>query len=99
MAFKSVLLVLLISLNFVTAAQHHYQVPRRYRFDRPTYEERHNTKRSPSGPPASNSTTKFLTSKTEKFAVNGSAIPEVDFDMGESYAGLLPISDGLNETR
>lgn len=25
------------------------------------------------------------------FAVNGSAIPEVSFDVGESYAGLLPI--------
>ncbi|KAF7190593.1 putative serine carboxypeptidase [Pseudocercospora fuligena] len=87
MAFKSVLLVLFIALNFVIAAQHPYQVPRRYRFDRPQYEERHNIKRSPSGPPASNSTNKFLTSKTEKFAVNGSAIPEVDFDMGESENG------------
>ncbi|RMZ85375.1 hypothetical protein DV737_g771, partial [Chaetothyriales sp. CBS 132003] len=27
-----------------------------------------------------------------EFAVNGSAIPYVDFDIGESYAGLLPIS-------
>jgi carboxypeptidase D len=26
------------------------------------------------------------------FAVNGSALPEVDFNIGESYAGLLPIS-------
>jgi carboxypeptidase D len=25
--------------------------------------------------------------------VNGSGIPEVDFDIGESYAGQLPISD------
>ncbi|KAF2840231.1 alpha/beta-hydrolase [Patellaria atrata CBS 101060] len=30
---------------------------------------------------------------TTKFAVNGTAIPEVDFDVGESYAGLLPISE------
>ncbi|KAF2114320.1 carboxypeptidase cpdS precursor [Lophiotrema nucula] len=38
--------------------------------------------------------------KTAKFAVNGSAgaIPDVDFDIGESYAGLLPISDKANET-
>ncbi|KAK8255675.1 Alpha/Beta hydrolase protein [Phyllosticta capitalensis] len=35
---------------------------------------------------------------TTKFAVNGSAIPEVDFDIGESYAGLLPISEKANET-
>ncbi|WPH01834.1 alpha/beta-hydrolase, protein [Acrodontium crateriforme] len=32
-------------------------------------------------------------SRTRKFAVNGHAIPEVDFHVGESYAGLLPISD------
>lgn len=34
---------------------------------------------------------KFLNSNTKRFAVNGSAIPEVSFDVGESYAGLLPI--------
>lgn len=33
------------------------------------------------------------------FAVNGSGIPEVPFDVGESYAGLLPISDDPDETR
>jgi carboxypeptidase D len=42
---------------------------------------------------------KFLTNKTEKFAVNGTGIPEVNFDVGESYAGLLPISQAHNETR
>jgi hypothetical protein len=26
-----------------------------------------------------------------EYAVNGSAIPDVDFDIGESYAGLMPI--------
>ncbi|KAH7136163.1 Alpha/Beta hydrolase protein [Dendryphion nanum] len=37
---------------------------------------------------------------TKKFAVNGTAgaIPYVDFDIGESYAGLLPISAKANET-
>jgi Serine carboxypeptidase len=30
--------------------------------------------------------------------VNGSAIPDVNFDIGESYAGLLPISSKANET-
>ncbi|KAK4954228.1 hypothetical protein LTR10_007658 [Elasticomyces elasticus] len=35
----------------------------------------------------------YLTSKTAKFAVNGSAIPEVDFDIGESYAGTLSIDN------
>lgn len=41
----------------------------------------------------------FSTPKTEKFVVNGTAIPDVDFDIGESYAGLLPISGAANETR
>ncbi|KAF2853761.1 alpha/beta-hydrolase [Plenodomus tracheiphilus IPT5] len=41
----------------------------------------------------------FLTNKTEAFSVNGSGIPEVPFDIGESYAGLLPISDDPAETR
>ena len=30
--------------------------------------------------------------------MNGSAIPDVNFDIGESYAGLLPISSNANET-
>ncbi|KAG8531318.1 uncharacterized protein KY384_002947 [Bacidia gigantensis] len=42
---------------------------------------------------------KYLTPETEKFAVNGTAIPDVDFDIGESYAGLLPISSDPNESR
>ncbi|KAJ4555941.1 hypothetical protein HRR80_009113 [Exophiala dermatitidis] len=33
----------------------------------------------------------YLTPQTEKFAVNGSGIPLVNFDIGESYAGTLPI--------
>lgn len=36
------------------------------------------------------------TEKTKPFKVNGSAIPDVDFDVGESYAGLLPISSEPN---
>ncbi|EON68560.1 hypothetical protein W97_07818 [Coniosporium apollinis CBS 100218] len=35
-------------------------------------------------------------SNTTRFAVNGTAIPNVDFDIGESYAGLLPISSAPN---
>lgn len=30
--------------------------------------------------------------------MDGTKIPDVDFDIGESYAGLLPISDNANET-
>ncbi|KZL81460.1 serine carboxypeptidase [Colletotrichum incanum] len=40
---------------------------------------------------------KFLTNKTQKFVVNGTTIPEIDFDVGESYAGLLNI-DKNNDT-
>jgi carboxypeptidase D len=43
--------------------------------------------------------TRFLTDKTAPFEVNGTGIPEVPFDIGESYAGLLPISDDPEETR
>lgn len=35
--------------------------------------------------------------KTSKFAVNGTGIPEVDFDIGESYAGTLPINSNSTE--
>ncbi|KAL8307501.1 hypothetical protein RB593_006069 [Gaeumannomyces tritici] len=34
---------------------------------------------------------RFLTDNTRKFAVNGTGIPNVDFDVGESYAGQLPV--------
>lgn len=34
-----------------------------------------------------------------EFYVNGSEIPLVDFDIGESYAGLLPLSKKANESR
>ncbi|KAK2059143.1 serine carboxypeptidase [Colletotrichum caudatum] len=42
---------------------------------------------------------RFSTDETKPFAVNGTGFPEVHFDIGESYAGLLPISDDPNETR
>jgi carboxypeptidase D len=41
----------------------------------------------------------FSNPKALDFWVNGSAIPEVDWDIGDSYAGLMPISDDPNETR
>lgn len=33
------------------------------------------------------------------YYVNGSNIPDVDFDVGESYAGLMPISRNPLEDR
>ncbi|WPG98619.1 Hypothetical protein R9X50_00141200 [Acrodontium crateriforme] len=44
-------------------------------------------------------TSRWATQQTAKFAVNGKNIPEVPFDIGESYAGLLPISGSPHETR
>ncbi|KAK3070118.1 hypothetical protein LTR53_011018 [Teratosphaeriaceae sp. CCFEE 6253] len=41
----------------------------------------------------------WLTNSTQKFEVNGTAIPDIPFDIGESYAGLLPISGASNETK
>lgn len=34
-----------------------------------------------------------------EFWVNGSSIPLVDFDVGDSWAGLIPISNATDETR
>ncbi|KAL2061428.1 hypothetical protein VTL71DRAFT_7701 [Oculimacula yallundae] len=38
----------------------------------------------------------FLNQKTQRFAVRGNDLPEVDFNIGESYAGSLPITPGGN---
>ena len=51
------------------------------------------------GDSSDNSTHKWLNEKTKKFFVDGTKIPDVDFNVGESYAGLLPISDIENEER
>ncbi|EAA31664.3 hypothetical protein GE21DRAFT_7965 [Neurospora crassa] len=40
---------------------------------------------------------KFLNANTTRFAVDGKNIPDVDFDVGESYAGTLPISQDPEE--
>ncbi|KJR84498.1 carboxypeptidase D [Sporothrix schenckii 1099-18] len=40
----------------------------------------------------------FLNSNTSSFSVNGTGIPDVHFDIGESYAGSLPLSSDPNDT-
>lgn len=40
----------------------------------------------------------WLITPTVEFAVNGTGIPDVDFDVGESYAGYLPITDNPDDT-
>ncbi|CBY02081.1 hypothetical protein IAQ61_006666 [Plenodomus lingam] len=73
---------------------------RRYDFDRvtPVVEKRAANKPF-EHPEIQKRALSFLTNKTEAFSVNGTGIPEVSFDVGESYAGLLPISDDPAETR
>ncbi|KAL6900418.1 Alpha/Beta hydrolase protein [Trichoderma evansii] len=41
---------------------------------------------------------RFYNSVTEGFYVNGTTLPEVNFDVGESYAGNLPISNKTGES-
>ncbi|KIM77994.1 hypothetical protein PILCRDRAFT_607714 [Piloderma croceum F 1598] len=41
----------------------------------------------------------FSNPKASEFWVDGSAIPEVGFDIGSSWSGLLPISNKTGETR
>ncbi|KAG8168738.1 hypothetical protein KVR01_001487 [Diaporthe batatas] len=44
-----------------------------------------------------NAGSQFLTNTTSKFVVNGSAIPDVDFDVGESYAGSIPLATNSSD--
>jgi carboxypeptidase D len=41
----------------------------------------------------------FLIYLRLEFYVDGRSLPLVDFDVGPSWAGLLPISSSPNETR
>ncbi|KAF8264855.1 alpha/beta-hydrolase [Lactarius quietus] len=41
----------------------------------------------------------FSNPKASQFYVDGSSIPDVDFDVGPSWSGLLPISAAANESR
>jgi carboxypeptidase D len=40
----------------------------------------------------------YLTNATAPFAVNGSSLPEIDFDIGESYAGSMPIGNSTTDS-
>ncbi|KAI0472832.1 alpha/beta-hydrolase [Xylariaceae sp. FL0804] len=41
---------------------------------------------------------KFASDKTANYSVNGTGLPDVDFDIGESYAGYLPITNNTDDT-
>ncbi|KAF7321520.1 Carboxypeptidase [Mycena kentingensis (nom. inval.)] len=53
----------------------------------------------PEGPAITRSTMTFSNPAAQKFFVDGTTIPNVNFDAGPSYAGLMPISADPNETR
>ncbi|KAG5982779.1 hypothetical protein E4U55_001385 [Claviceps digitariae] len=40
--------------------------------------------------------TRFHNSRTSKYLLNGRGIPDVDFNIGEAYAGQMSISDDVN---
>lgn len=46
---------------------------------------------------SSSSGYQYLTNKTQGYLVDGTAIPDVEFDVGESYAGLIPLNDTDDE--
>lgn len=65
-----------------------------------THPDIHDTSSQPqSKPHLQKRASRFLNNATQKFVVNGTGLPDVPFDIGESYAGLLPISSAANETR
>lgn len=51
--------------------------------------------------PTKNLNTKwqYLNIKTQRFWVDGKRLPEIDWDVGESYAGLLPVSKERREDK
>ncbi|KDR75252.1 hypothetical protein GALMADRAFT_211511 [Galerina marginata CBS 339.88] len=55
--------------------------------------------KSPPGGPAKGSTVTFKNPAAKKFLVDGKKIPDVNFDAGPSWSGLMPISGAKNETR
>ncbi|KAJ7601105.1 Alpha/Beta hydrolase protein [Mycena floridula] len=91
----TVLLVLLAATAFVDARQmkkseiHQRQVEAAQRF----------RSRATTTSSAKPKNITFSNPKASQFWVNGSAIPEVDFDVGDSWSGLMPISSAANETR
>ncbi|CAE7154371.1 unnamed protein product [Rhizoctonia solani] len=48
---------------------------------------------------STSATISFSNPKAEDFFVDGTKIPEVEFDAGPSWSGLMPISADPNETR
>lgn len=98
MLFQSSLLTLLGVSCFASAALSPERVFQRAQRPKPVIEKR--TQHQPFKDDRLNKRAfNFHNEATDKFVVNGTGIPDVPFDVGESYAGLLPISGANNETR
>ncbi|TVY21483.1 putative serine carboxypeptidase [Lachnellula arida] len=97
MRFSTCLSALAIAAGLVSAAHHSGRSLKHVgKADKP----RNHVKRQPQGQQQTRrDTSRYLTNSSSKYVVNGTGIPEVDFDIGESYAGLMPISKEKNETR
>ncbi|CAE6433175.1 unnamed protein product [Rhizoctonia solani] len=54
---------------------------------------------SPRAPVHKRATISFSNPKAAEYLVDGTKIPDVDFDVGPSWSGLMPISANANETR
>ncbi|KAH6674188.1 Alpha/Beta hydrolase protein [Halenospora varia] len=98
MRFSTCISALAIASGVATAAHHSGRSLKHVGMkDKPRQHARREPQMQPEKPRRATSS-QYLTNSTSKYAVNGTAIPEVDFDIGESYAGLMPISSAPNET-
>lgn len=86
------LLTTLLGVGFVDALQSPHKKQALLPQKRTVYASQH-----PKTQAAALPATQYLNPKSKPFAVNGSAIPDVPFDAGESYAGTLPISANASD--
>lgn len=86
-----VFLTAVIGLSGVTALQSpHLRAQKHKRTPRAPADAQYLKRAAPSAPA-------YLNPKTKPFAVDGANFPQVPFNIGESYAGLLPISNNTND--
>lgn len=86
------LLATLFSVPFIDALQSPHRKQALLPRKRTGYTSQHQKRQVSASPP-----TQYLNPKSKPFVVNGSAIPEVPFDAGESYAGTLSISANASD--
>jgi len=86
------LIVTLVSASITDALQSPHKKQALLPLKRTVYTSQH-SKGQPAPPPVA----QYLNPKSKPFVVNGSAIPDVPFDAGESYAGTLPISANASD--